>query len=441
MPSQTKSWVTEHEDLSLLRIASSDPRRGGRIDLAYFDTAISEQVKSTGWCIRRGEPYSIQLGTSLANFCAKLYGKPYRYEPGPCYTSSNYYASALTKEQFIEQVVSKNKHIPLQDKFCDKTKYKKRTDFVELEVQVQCRRFITILVNSCHTHLIPRKLFLSHIRNELCIWPTKEKRNKRNQVTLAYYLLNKINPRVYKHAYKRTEGNLLDYRVREDESGYINSVSQYIKFHHIKEGTVIEVGYVQGACDDVWVDTNAAFRYPQGTLMPGDARKAYVLVKDYEPLIDAYIKYDNYNFTCETFRGKQTTIERVCASHANMQIEDIMIPSRNTKGYDKAIERGDLRRRARYENKIISEQATNGRMFTAPRFIKRRRVYADTTTEVSINGVNVYALDCRPENLIVGSKGRTKQQESKPLSAHELQTILSTLQTKNEPKPELREDI
>jgi hypothetical protein len=439
MPSQTKSWVTTHEELSLLHIGSSDPRRKGRIDLAYFDTTIADRIAQYQWCIRRGVPFNTALRTTLSAYCAHLYQRgSFRYEPDCNYTSGNFYNSTISKQDFLDKVASLPK-VRMQDRFFDRVKYKKRSDTVQLEVRVQCRRTLTITVNACYAHLIPRKMFLSHKKLELCIWPTKNNPTKK---TLAYYLLNKINKYVPFSAYKRVEGSsLLDYTIRDDESGYVNSVSSYTKYHRTPLGTVIEVGGVKGAYKTLWAETSVAYRYPQGTLMPGDARVAYVLVPNDivdKMMAEGYVTYNNYDFVLFLDNYKETLLTRYVAINSGMKIENIFIPSRNTKGYEKAIERGDLRRRARYENKIISEQATNGRMFTEPRFIKRRNVYADTTTEVTLSdGRTIFALDCRPEHLVVGSKGRARQQESKPLSANELKILLESTRI----QPTQRDDI
>lgn len=321
-------------------------------------------------------------------------------------------------------------------------KYKHKSDFTDLEVRVQCKRTITIKINNAHVRYVPKKLFVSRTTGELCLWPKRDENKRvRSYTKFSAYLLNTINSHVNPHAHRRVLTDRLDYRIREDESGYLNSATQYIKYHKVAEGTVIEVGFIEGACKDLWIDESVAYRYPQGTLLPGAERRAYVLVKDATPFLDAYITFDGRAFNCEpitgSLAGKQSTIERLCALYANMQIENIFIPSRNTRGYDKAIERGDLRRRALYENKIISEQSTNGRMFTAPRFIKRKRVYADTTTQVLINNTPIVVLDCRPDHLIIGGEGRAKKLDTQPLTPHELKNILSA----SSYTPTLREDI
>jgi hypothetical protein len=448
MPSKTKSWVTIHEELALLRITSNDPRREGRVDLAYFDSGIADSISKYSWCIRRGEPYSVDLCTTLANWCADLYGRGrYRKEPDCNFTSDNYYSASLSKQEFLDKVVSKNKHILKQNKFFPKQRYIKKSEFVELEVSVQCKRTIKILVCKRHVHLIPQKLFVSNKTGKICIWPTKEKRQFRKQLTLAFYLLNKVNPYVNKQAYSRSvDASSLDYRIRDDDSCYLNSASTYLQLHHTPCGTVIEIGGNQGAYKTIWPDTQLAYRYPSGTLMPGEARKVFILLTDdcADKLLESgYPTYNGFDFTILHDDGREEALTRFAARYYGLEIENIFIPSRNSATYERALSKGveGYARRAELENQIISEQRTSGRMFTKPRFIKRRNVYADTTTELTLNnGISIFALDCRPEHLVVGSKGRTKQEESKPLSKNELSKILSTLPAQSY-KPSLREDI
>jgi hypothetical protein len=446
MPSQTKSWVTKCDELSLLRIASNDPRREGRVDLAYFDTDIADSISKYKWCIRRGEPYSTTLCTSLARWCAHLYGKGiFRKEPSCDYTSANYVASTLSTQQFIENVASKNKHVLKQDKFFSKVRYVRKSDYIDLVVTVQCKRTITIKVCKRHIHLIPQKLFVSHKTGKVCIWPKREKRNFRKQLTLAFYLLNKVNPYVCKQAYARSvDASNLDYRIRDDDSGYINSATTYLQRHHTDEGCTLEIGGNKGAYKTIWPETQCAYRYPRGTLMPGDARKVFILLSEEcaaAMLEVGYPVYDGFDFILMYDDGREELVTRFAARFYGLEIENIVVQSKTSATYQRALDKGveGYARRAELENQIISEQRTSSRMFTKPRFIKRKNVYADTTTEITLpNVATIYALDCRAEHIVVGTKGRAKQEESKPLSKHELNQVLSAIPSY---KPSLREDI
>ncbi len=439
MPSITKSWVTDHESLSLLHITSNDPRRKGKIDLAFFDSDIKDKIENLQWCIRREVPFCNQINTTLANHCARIYGVgTERFEPNEDYTRSNYHKRGkVDKATFITSVASKRKTLHLENFSYKEFKSFGMDDVIEVEVAIQCKRTMKILIRKRHVAYIPKKLFFSLEKNQLCLWPSgKNGRLRHRTITLGFHIMGKVNNNIDMRCLARDPSHLNNYVVREDCTGYEHSLITYNKFYITDVGTVIEIGGEEGVYRECWEDRGRVYVYPRGFIQEGQKRSVYCIVSNDAGNIireTSYLSYNQEDISVLDESNKRTNLPRYVANIYGLQVKDLLVPARENKIYARAIEKGidGYKTRAKYENRIMSDKRTNNGMHVKARVYKFKRVYADTTVEVTLpDGSVIFALDCRKDALIVGGTKRKENTESKPLTMHEVSELLNRVREK-----------
>lgn len=434
MPSKTRYWFHHCDDISALHITSDDPRRAGLIDTAFYDSDVHIVVAMYKWRIRHGRIENNE-GKSLLSVIAAAYKLgSIQIEPNADFTRRNFrHRTGLIGGNMAnigpyistpegKQALWNARNLP---KNFDALKYKNRQEWVELIVEVEDSAKIAIKVNKFMVQHVPKRLCLRMQRKSctLFLCPTRKQMRRRRHfndhrhgMSLARHLLDKFGEGACKYDYTRSD--LYDFRLREDGK-YTTSIAPINNYHRVKDGVVLEVIHPQGYASGIWGDTYRNL-YPKVEILGDtDERRLYYLLDDSvaEAVreIDWYIcKLENYvsirskaHLDDDFKRVPSDRLERFVASIAGLQVRNVVVPSRLSTYYKRAIEKDNLKARAKFENTIASDVTTANRMFTKEKFIKFRQIHADKY--VAIPELDIIALDVRHESLRIGGKATNRE--------------------------------
>lgn len=435
MPSKTRFWFSHHDGLTLLSITSDDPRRDGLVTTAFFDSYIYPAIALYKWRVRHGRIENHE-GASLLSIVAKSYKKgSIQIEPNDDFTSRNFRhrtgligGNPQNLEKFRQnpewkQLQWNAKNLP--PNFAP-MRYKRRSDWVELIVEVDDSAKIAIKINTFMVQHVPTRLCLRMRRKNctLFLCPNKKEmkrrrypaNDRRHGISLARHLLDKYGDGASVYDYARSD--MYDFRIRDDGK-YEASICAINNYHRVKDGVVLEIRHPEGYTSGVWTDIYKHL-YPKADILnEKQERSAYYLINEsMESSIREFdwhiVKGDNEI----SIRSKRTIdedgkrvpserLERFIANLAGLQVRNVVVPSRLSTYYKKAIESDNLRARAKFENTINSEVATTNRMFTKAKFIKFKQIHAEKF--VAIPELDVIALDVRHESLRIGGKSKNKE--------------------------------
>jgi len=420
MPSKVTYWYTHHEGISLLHVSSNDPRRGGSQDLAMFDSDVYAGLIGNEWRVRSGRIEN-QFGQSFLSVIAPLYNLgSIQIEPNIDYRSSNFrkrvFSGAVPEAlaKFREDPQWRTKKHAKKHELFPLMKWKKRSDWVELEVSVDDGVKLKIKINKCLVQYVPKNLvWRPHRRNQLYLLPNAKqaKRNRavddrRHGQALTERILNNI-PDACIARMQRSDP--LDYRFDYATNTFCSAITPRNTYHKVAEGTVLEVHWPAnyGHADEL----RPKNVYPDKELffLEGEARSGYFLIDD--NVVDEVKQYDwtmNYKLgecfskNVEDKSGSRYKLEKLVAKLNKVEVNDRVVQSRMTRGYRAAVDGGvgKYKERAAYENRTPDEMSTNNRMFTKRRIYKFRKFHCDKF--LAIPELNIIALDVRFNSIRIG---------------------------------------
>jgi hypothetical protein len=427
MPSKSYFWYTTHDDLVLLHINSTDPRRMGEETLAMFNIEAYASMIGNEWK-ERGKVIVNQFGESLLSLLSQAYGfgKSYiQIEPNCDFTKANYRkrtGTSANAQALLEYMKDPNwKEKRLETKYnppChDRIRTKSQTEWVELPVNVDDGVVIKIKVNKRHAHFIPTRLvYRPKRKNSLYLVPNRQQ-NKRKK-----YADDRRHGRALtEHLLDMTEGSTsrvaredpFDYRIDLTNGRFLSEIRVKNVFHQCELGIVLEIHYPSGLAKE-WSECRSNVKPEQSIIFEGIERKAYFLVD--ENMRSYIVDQDWESFNggddayCPTFKIENGNHKRmlllkklVCEVNGAL-IGAQTVASRMTKGYEIALNKGikGYAKRAEYENRIMTDQTTSNRMYTKKRDLAFRTVHCDKY--VAIPELGITALDVRFQSIRIGGK-------------------------------------
>jgi hypothetical protein len=432
MPSQTTSWITNHGPLSVLHVTSTNPRRGGAEDLAIFESDLCGILSVYEWRIRHSKIEN-QYGKTLLSIITGIRNLgSCQIEPNCDYTKDNFrYRPAPSDDRthLLDKFRADNpdwKQIQWQTKhgceFFPKMKYKNRAEWTTLTISLADGGSVDIKINKWLVNKIPMKMVYRPKRphNQLYMLPNsaqmkrlKHDNDRRHGKALTAYLLETVE--------NFDTGNYrlldrFDYRINENNE-FVSACKISNKWHDIDGGSVLEVNFPAEFCKKSW-DTPQLNIYPklESVQIPmGMARKCYFFMTDVvaDTAKDYHWDADEYEAFSNNVNGKRVRLARMVCEIGGVQTIGISEPSRMSKYYEKAINGTDnksLRRRAKFENTITTEQKTSNHMYVHGKFISHKRLHLEKF--IDIPELNITALDMRLQSIRVGGQSEETQHHS-----------------------------
>ncbi len=420
MPAQTTSWVVKHGALCVLHVTSTDPRRGGSHDLAIFESDLEPLISPYNWRIRRGKIENQYGRTILGMISAIRKLGSCQIEPNCDYTVDNLTrrpAPSDDRSHILAKFRAENpdwKEIQWKARngceFFPRMKYRNRDEWTTLTISLADGGTLDIKINKWLVDKIPQKMVYRPQRasNQLFLLPNSEqmKRRKhendrRHGKALTCYLLESVE-----------NFNTGNYKLLDRFDYRMNSVNEFVsackisnKWHEVEGGSVIEIHMPEGFCKVQW-DGFLANVYPRETLLTAYmARTGYFFLANEVADVakDYHWAMDEYEPVCYNLDGKRKRLARLVCELGGMQTTNIMEPSRMSKYYEKAINGTDnksLRRRAKFENTITTEQKTSNHMYVHGKFISHKKMHLEKY--IDIPELKITALDLRLQSIRVG---------------------------------------
>ena len=424
MPSQTTSWITKHDHLAVLHVASTDPRRAGVQDLAMFEADLLPILSMYKYRIRHGQIETLH-GKSLLGIITGIRKMgTMQLEPNCDFTIGNLGKRAapttdgmanLDKFKKVnpnwKDIIWKAKH------GCDlfpSVKYRNRDEWVTLNIALVDGGSIDIKVNKWLVGKIPTKLVYRPKRqfNQLFLLPNsaqlkrpKYDNDRRHGRALTAYILDQAKS----NAMITRLRDRFDYRI--DQLGdFVQSCNVKNQWFDVEGGCVLKITLPEGFCIHAW-DKVRENVYPQKEIIPArDERVGYFFMtetiadvaKDFHWLMNeleavcSKLEYQN-------LKGNRFRLVRLVCELSGIPVTNVIEPARISKYYEAAINGTDdrsLRRRAKFENALSSEQATSNHMYVQSKFVSNKRIHADKF--IKIPELNITAVDLRIDSIRVG---------------------------------------
>lgn len=424
MPSQTTSWITKHDNLAVLHVTSTDPRRAGAQELALFEADLLPILSPYSWRVRHGQIENT-LGKSLLGIITGVRRKgTTQIEPNCDFTIANlakrpspvvYGTSNL--ETFKANTPDWRDVVWKAKNGCElfhPMRYRSRDEWTTLTIALSDGGTLDIKVNKWLVSSIPTKMVYRPARpfNQLYLLPNRAQikrprydNDRRHGQALTAYILTLLDSNVTASRLR----DRFDYRVNQAQD-FIQSCNPKNDWFHTAQGWVLKVTYPEGYCRHSW-DQLKEHVYPKLPVIPRRAeRVGYFLVsetiadvaKDFSWIMDENEAVCS-SFDYQNLKGKRFRLARLVCELSGLAVSGVVVPARLTKYYEAALANTDnksLHRRAKFENSLSSENSTSNRMYVQSKFISKRRLHL--LKYEAIPELNITALDLRIEGIRVG---------------------------------------
>lgn len=321
-------------------------RQQGVIEYAYFDSDARDIVELNGpYHIRAGVIYSIK-GFTLQGLLAKFYGNGNVRNRIDC----DYSRDTYSKHDFtLSFDINKAREIKLKDikslMYHPKTRYKTPDDTHILTSFLPDGKEIQFRCNVAHTHLMPLHVRFNRFRG-IC-------NRKGIPLTRILYRAKAVNPC---GKFKLTD--LYDYSI----SNFL--FTKAAVYRRTWTSCTLEDG-TEGYRCDVWF-------------------------KDYRTM-SVFTDGKSYDTVADTKYNSKLSGMSIDIMLANgIEVTNVVKPARYYKHYENAIERGDLSKRALWENK------EGMKLMKPAKIYKYRRVHAEKIVK-STDGVEM--IDYRASSM------------------------------------------
>lgn len=418
MPAKCVHKITVCDDLAMLEVTSSDPRRNGRVDAAIFDVEHLDVVAKFQWTYRMGEIVST-LGFSFSTLISSFMKYTTRRDDNEIYTADCYVGRSFTAEQ-MQKAYDSNKTkyakrisdvLAVKDSFFPKIRYKSKKEVVELPILIQNGRTFTIKINAFLAQYVPKTCLL--VENRLHI--RSENDVNEPSILLSSYIIQRLGQT---HAPNKTS--------LSDPTNYVMEIDTMVfeacnanRQRYFRYGDVAVLELELRSFRSGWYPDEVGWRYP--ALEDYEAETRYVWVAFDACFLDR-LKESEYDWTV---RVKETSFEivyieegqvevillkRLLAQWSGYQLGMHIVPSRMNKLYKRAIESDNYSKRAKFENMTNDEKHGNRCLYTEAKKVKYRKVVAGCSlfVEEMNDGCGQWCIDMRKDSLMIGRENDSK---------------------------------
>lgn len=418
MPAKCLFNIKVCDDLAMLEVTSSDPRRNGRIDAAIFDVEHLPIIAKFQWTYRMGEIVST-LGFSFSTLISSFMKYATRRDDNEIYTADCYIGKSFTSEQ-VERANLSNKIkiekrindvLALKDSFFPKIRYKSKKEVVELPILIQNGRTFTIKINAFLAQYVPKTCLL--VDNRLHI--RSEKDINEPSILLSSYIISRLG-----------QTNAPNKSSLSDPTNYVMELDTMVfeacnanRQRYFRYGDVAVLELELRSFRSGWYPDEVGWRYPALEDYEADVR--YVWVAFDACFLDR-LKESEYDWTVraressfdilyiEEDQVEVILLKRLLAQWSGYQLGMHIIPSRMNKFYKRAVEKDDYSKRAKFENMTNDEKHGNKCLYTKAKKLQYRKVAASRSLFVPEmnDGCGQWCIDMRKDSLMIGRENDSK---------------------------------
>jgi hypothetical protein len=387
MPRLFKSWVNTVDDVSLLCVTSDDKT----IYNALLPSNVGAVVSEYSWKYTKGIFYC-KHGT-LLEMLANVYGyegKVRRIEPNDDYFPRNI-ASNLKNfnEKFGTLVPREKGQFVISRIECHpRMKYKNKNEWCWLPVNIQNNKFVMVRINKCNAHFLNKNAVF--IDNKLYLYPDFKgfdgKYHGKQLTSVIFQAVFGI-----KGAAKHVSlVDNTDFRIDFKQQCFISGKN--VKNNWKQLDNDLWLLEIVSTSTKRWLPDNLPYKNKN------TGRVYAVFNKCYD---EKLFTWNDSSMNINIYDDFNTVTAPIFVARDNkLAVDNVYIPSRMGKYYQKAVDDNNLKVRAKFENSELSQHRGGRVLMTKATIISKRKVFANEVYKVSDS---ITALDLRPEKLLIGS--------------------------------------
>lgn len=371
-----------------MEFSSTDPRTKGRIHFAFFESVYLPIVQCYDWKVKDGDFVANDGVTLKRLFVAVHNSGSYRKEPNECFCKYNFTKTPLPKT-FTPFTVEQGKVMGqrMKERYkvvnFPKMPWKSRKEWVELDIKIRHDETVKIKVNKWLVHHVPNRMRMGY--NGLHLIPDKTHRN-------------------YNHfIYKKRLGKALSY-ILVQASGLECNCARTDKFDYRMD----DEGFVAGKrIVNIWtrsVDDTCDKLIIRNT---NGHEKHCLCDRKFDEYKWFWDERNDLVYTYDDDTGEKISLAVYVVEKVNgVMIRDIYVPPSLRKGYKRAIDENDLRKRAKYENAALGSV----KLYTRAKYFKRRLLFTEKITKSG-------EVDFRLDAIRIGGKHAATSKSSTEITS------------------------